>query len=163
MRVGITDPGSVNLGISDAEGLPLGAFVYSNAFDVISRAFDICRDGQLGPSLAIYEPGFLRTTLAWWRVGRLPLGAMIKLYFSTERGYLGAPFGLPPTERALDAYLELLNGCDIPWAVSIVGGDLCADRVAELALERGGHLHVGLEFYGDRTPTNVELITEAWR
>jgi hypothetical protein len=47
---------------------------------------------------------------------------------------------------------------------SLPAGDLCADRVAELALERGGHLHVGLEFYGgDRTPTNVELITEAWR
>ena len=27
---------------------------------------------------------------------------------------------------------------------------------------RGGHLHVGLEFYaGDRTPTDVELIAEA--
>jgi uncharacterized protein (DUF849 family) len=29
-------------------------------------------------------------------------------------------------------------------------------------LDAGGHLHVGLEFYaGDRTPTNVELVTEA--
>jgi len=28
---------------------------------------------------------------------------MIKLYFSTERGYLGAPFGLPPTQRAFEA------------------------------------------------------------
>lgn len=162
MRIGITDPGSVNLGIRDADGLPSGGFVYHNSFDAIGRAFDICRAGQLGPSLAIYEPGFLRAALAWWHVGRLPAGAMIKLYFSTERGYLGAPFGLPPTERALDAYLEILDGCDIPWAVSIVGGDLCADRLAGLALQRGGHLHVGLEFYrGDRVPTNVELVTEA--
>jgi 3-keto-5-aminohexanoate cleavage enzyme len=136
--------------------------VYSNSFDSIRRAFDICREAKLGPSLAIYEPGFLRATLAWWRAGRLPQGAMIKLYFSTERGYLGAPFGLPPTERALDAYLELLDGCDIPWAASVVGGDLCASPIAKLALERGGHLHVGLEFYGgDRTPTNLELVTEA--
>ncbi|OBK57618.1 hypothetical protein A5656_17520 [Mycobacterium gordonae] len=89
---------------------------------------------------------------------------MIKLYFSTESGYLGAPFGLPPTERALDAYLEILDGCDIPWAVSVVGGDLCASPMARLALERGGHLHLGLEFYrGDRTPTNVGLVTEAVR
>ncbi|OBG87933.1 hypothetical protein A5698_25425 [Mycobacterium sp. E136] len=162
MRIGITDPGSVNLGGRDADGLPSGDFVYRNSFAVIGRAFDICRDGRLGPSLAIYEPGFLRATLAWWRAGRLPTGAMIKLYFSTERGYLGAPFGLPPTERALDTYLELLDGCDIPWAVSLVGGDLCTDRLAELALERGGNLHVGLEFYGgDRTPTNVDLVSEA--
>jgi uncharacterized protein (DUF849 family) len=162
VRVGLTDPGSVNLGIRDADGMPRGNFVYANSFDVIGRAFDICRAGKLGPSLAIYEPGFLRATLAWWRAGRLPAGAMIKLYFSTERGYLGAPFGLPPTERALDAYLEIMQGCDIPWAVSIVGGDLCADPLAELALERGGNLHVGLEFHGgERVPTNVELVSEA--
>jgi len=87
---------------------------------------------------------------------------MIKLYFSTERGYLGAPFGLPPTQRAFEAYMELLDGCDVPWAVSLVGGDLCASDLAMLALERGGHLHVGLEFYGgDRAPTNVELVSEA--
>jgi uncharacterized protein (DUF849 family) len=162
MRVGITDPGSVNLGVRNADGLPSGGFVYRNSFDVIGRAFDICREGRLGPSLAIYEPGFLRATLAWWRAGRLPAGAMIKLYFSTESGYLGAPFGLPPTECALDAYLELLDGCDIPWAVSVVGGDLCAHPLAGLAVERGGNLHVGLEFYrGDRTPTNAELVAEA--
>lgn len=87
---------------------------------------------------------------------------MIKLYFSTERGYLGAPFGLPPTIAALDAYLEMLDGCDLPWAVSVVGGDVIASDVAQAALERGGHLHVGIEFYGgDRTPTNVELVAEA--
>ncbi len=162
MRVGLTDPGSVNLGSTDADGIPAGTLVYSNSFQTISRAFDICREAKLGPSLAIYEPGFLRATLAWWRAGQLPRGAMIKLYFSTDQGYLGAPFGLPPTERALDAYLELLDGCDIPWAVSVVGGDLCANNVAKLALERGGHLHLGLEFYrGERTPTNVELVTGA--
>lgn len=161
MRVGLTDPGSVNLGGVD-DGIPTGDLVYRNSFETIGRAFDICREAKLGPSLAIYEPGFLRAALAWWRAGRLPQGAMVKLYFSTEQGYLGAPFGLPPTERALDAYLEMLDGCDLPWAVSIVGGDLCAHPIAERALARGGHLHLGLEFYrGDRMPTNVELVSEA--
>ena len=162
LRIGVADPGSVNLGGTDADGVPSGGFVYANSFDSIARAFEICRDEQLGPSLAIYEPGFLRTTLAWWRAGRLPRGAMIKLYFSTERGYLGAPFGLPPTIGALDTYLALLEGCDLPWAVSVVGGDVIASDIARPALQRGGHLHLGLEFYGgDRTPTNVELVSEA--
>ncbi|MCU1366314.1 MAG: hypothetical protein JWN39_1953 [Ilumatobacteraceae bacterium] len=162
LRVGIADPGSVNLGGVDDTGAPRGAFVYANSFDTIAHAFALCREHQLGPSLAIYEPGFLRTTLSFQRAGLLPQGSMVKLYFSTEQGYMGAPFGLPPTVKALDAYLEMLGDEPLPWAVSVVGGDVCATEVARVALERGGHLHLGLEFYGgDRTPTNVELVTEA--
>ena len=164
LRVGLMDPGSVNLGRADADGVPVGGIVYANSYETIARAFDICREQRLGPSLAIYEPGFLRTALAYWRAGRLPQGAMVKFYFSSEHGLTGAPFGLPPTEKALDAYLELLEGTDLPWAVSAVGGDVTASDIAALALERGGHLHLGLEFYGgDRTPTNLELVTEAVR
>jgi uncharacterized protein (DUF849 family) len=160
--VGIVDPGSVNLGGVDAQGVPAGGIVYGNSYDTIARAFEICAAHRLGPSMAIYEPGFLQTAVAWWRAGRMPAGAMVKLYFSSERGYMGAPFGLPPTTTALDAYLEVLGDCDLPWAVSLVGGDLIASDLAHVALERGSHLHVGLEFYGgERQPTNVELVEEA--
>src|SRR5579871_4522715 len=164
LRLGLMDPGSVNLGRADADGVPSGGIVYANSYETIARAFDICRSQRLGPSLAIYEPGFLRTALAYWRAGRLPQGAMVKFYFSTEHGLTGAPFGLPPTAKALDAYLELMEGVDLPWAVSAVGGDVSESEVGALALERGGHLHLGLEFYGGpRTPTNVELVSEAAR
>jgi uncharacterized protein (DUF849 family) len=164
LRVGLVDPGSVNLGGVDAAGIPQGRLVYANSFEAIGRAFDICREVRIGPSMAIYEPGFLRAALAWWRAGRLPQGAMIKLYLSTDRGYLGAPFGLPATRSALNAYLEMLEGCDIPWAVSVVGGDLVSTDVARAALEAGGHLHLGLEFFaGSRTPSNPELVNEAVR
>jgi len=162
LRVGLTDPGSVNLGGADAEGVPRGGIVYANSFDTIGRAFEIHHEYRLGPSLAIYEPGFLRTALAWWQAGKLPAGAMLKLYFSSDQGLMGAPFGLPPTAAALGAYLELLEGCDLPWAVSVAGGDVTASEVAPLALRAGGHLHLGLEFYGgDGTPTNTELVTRA--
>jgi 3-keto-5-aminohexanoate cleavage enzyme len=86
----------------------------------------------------------------------------VKLYFSTEQGLTGTPFGLPPTRAALEAYLELLGDCPVPWAVSVAGGDLAATEIASLALERGGHLHVGLEFFGgDRAPANADLVHEA--
>ena len=162
LRIGIVDPGSVNLGSTDEEGVPTGGFVYTNSFDAVGRAFDICRDHGLGPSLAIYEPGFLRAALAWWRAGRLPAGTMVKLYFSTERGLFGAPFGLPPTFTALEAYLELLAPTPLPWAVSVVGGDVTKSDLAAAALEHGGHLHLGLEFYGGAgQPSNAELVDDA--
>lgn len=160
-RLGLVDPGSVNLGRS-VDGIPVGGFVYANSFDSMGHAFDLCREHGLGPSLAIYEPGFLRAALAWWRAGQLPRGAMFKLYFSTEEGLTGAPFGLPPTEASLAAYLAMLDGCDVPWAVSLAGGDVVASEIAPIALEAGGHLHVGLEFFGgDRQPTNRQLVDEA--
>lgn len=162
LRIGLLDPGSVNLGRLGDDGLPTSSFVYANSFDRIGEVFAMHTELGLGPSLAIYEPGFLRTTLAWWRAGKLPAGTMIKLYLAEDRGLMGGPFGLPVTATGLEAYLEILGDCDVPWAVSAVGGDLGRTSVARLALERGGHLHLGLEFYGgDRTPTNVELIEEA--
>ncbi len=168
LRISILDPGSVNLGGVDADGIPGGAldFVYANDFALIRHAVEICERHRLGPSIACFEPGFVRTVLAYHRAGRLPAGAFVKLYFGGDFDYLGgqaggASFGLPATARALDAYLEMLEGTDLPWAVAVVGGDVVATGMAERALERGGHVRVGLEDYaGPRTPTNAELVAE---
>ncbi len=162
LRVSLCDPGSLNLGGVDADGAPVGSFVYTNSFDAIGVQMEQASRDRVGPSLAIYEPGFLRCALAWWRAGRLPRGSMLKFYLSTEQGYMGAPFGLPATPAGLDAYLDLLGDCPVPWAVSVVGGDVVGSGLAQLAIERGGHVHLGLEFHaGDRTPTNAELVSEA--
>ncbi len=165
LRIGVVDPGSTNLGWPGADGLPQGV-VYSNDYDHIRAGFELCERLRLGPSLAIYEPGFLRTTQSWITAGRMPQGAMVKLYFGGPYGMFGkspgCSFGLPPTLAALDAYLELVAGTGLPWSVSVWGGDLMDTPVARAAVERGGHLHVGLEEHsGDTTPTNVDLVRAA--
>ena len=162
MKVSLCDPGSTNLGGVDPDGLPVAGIVYANSYDSIRFQMDQATADRVGPSLAIYEPGFLRTAIMYWRAGRLPKGTMIKLYLSTEQGYMGAPFGLPASRSGLEAYLEILGDCPVPWAVSVVGGDVVASGLAQHAIERGGHVHLGLEFFaGDRTPTNAQLVTEA--
>jgi uncharacterized protein (DUF849 family) len=169
MRMGVLDPGSVNLGAAGDDGLPGPVeFVYVNSYGDIRYVAELLGRHLLGPSISIFEPGFLRTALAYHRAGRLPPGAFVKLYFGGSHGYLGgAPgvtFGLPPTPAALAAYLEMLEGCDLPWAVAVVGGDVVASGLARLALERGGHVRVGLEDHaGPRTRTNAELVDEAVR
>jgi uncharacterized protein (DUF849 family) len=166
-RMGVLDPGSVNLGGTDADGLPGGfEIVYQNTFADVRFTTSLLARLRLGPSVSIFEPGFLRTTLAYHRAGKLPAGAFVKFYFGGDAGYLGgagggATFGLPPTARALEAYLEMLEGCDLPWAVAVIGGDVAGSGLARLALERGGHVRVGLEDYaGPRTPANAELVAE---
>ncbi|MEZ4216481.1 MAG: 3-keto-5-aminohexanoate cleavage protein [Myxococcota bacterium] len=166
LRLGLFDPGSTNIGLPGPDGVPVGG-VYANPYDAIRYAMEFHAARGLGPQLAIYEPGFLQTTLAYHRLGRLPRGAMAKLYFGGPCGLAsrtpGVTFGLPPTRHALLAYLDMLEGTRIPWSVSVWGGDLMQTEVARLALERGGHLHVGLEEHLDpaRTPTNEELVREA--
>lgn len=166
LRFAVVDPGSTNLGSPDAEGLPAG-FIYANSYADIRYSFELCARLRLAPSLAIYEPGFLQTVLAYHRAGRLPRGAMVKLYFGGPYGLIatrpGCTFGLPPTRNALLAYLDMLEGTGLPWSVSVWGGDLMTTPIAELALEKGGHLHVGIEeFYSaERSPSNLELVREA--
>jgi uncharacterized protein (DUF849 family) len=164
--MGVVDPGSTNLGFYGEDGYPAGGG-YVNAYDDIRFAFDTCRRLDMGPSIAIYEPGFLQTVLAYHHSGLLPEGSMVKLYFGGEWGMRavsrGVTFGLPPTKHALLAYLDMIGDTGLPWSVSVWGGDVMQTPVAELALEHGGHLHIGLEehFDPDRKPTNLELLDEA--
>ncbi len=166
MPMASIDPGCTNIGKPDENGLPVGT-AYVNDYAMIRAAFITCDKLGVAPSLAIYEPGFLRTVLAYHRAGRLPRGSFVKLYFGGDWGLYasgrGVTFGLPPTRTALLAYLEMLEGSELPWSVSVWGGDLFATPVAQLALELGGHLHVGLEEFCDpqRSPANLELVQQA--
>lgn len=148
IRAAVVDTGSVNLGEMGRDGrADRFDFVYANGPRDVAFMFETCRRLGLGPSVACFEPGFLRTVVAYARAGRLPAGTLVKLYF-TERGYFagGAPlFGVPPIEEALALYLALLEGLELPWAVAVIGGSLLDSPLAEAALARGGHLRVGLE------------------
>ncbi len=154
LRLGVIDPGSVNLGAS---------FAYVNAGSDIEYQWQLCDTFGLVPGMSIFEPGFLRAALAYWRAGKLPPGTMLRFYFGGREAEAdgGFTFGLAPTERALDAYLELLGECPLPWSVTVVGGDLFATDLPELALERGGHLRVGLEDHRGRSASNQELVAQA--
>jgi uncharacterized protein (DUF849 family) len=155
-RIGLIDPGSVNVGANGADGLPTGGGTYINTFADARHMFDTCNEHKLSPSVSIFEPGFLRVALAYHRAGQMPKGALIKLYFGANN------WGLPPTPASLDAYLAMLEGTGLSWSVATLGGDLLALPLAEYALERGGHIRVGLEDYGGSgEPTNLELLERA--
>jgi uncharacterized protein (DUF849 family) len=152
----LVDPGSVNLGLTSDGGIApgSGAGPYANPLSDIGYMFARCAVLGAAPSISVFEPGFLRTTLTWQRRGRLPAGAMVKLYFGGE-----LEFGLPPTAVGLEAYLELLEPSGLPWSVAVLGGDVVGCGLAELAIRRGGHVRVGLEDWaGAGEPSNLDLL-----
>src|SRR5262245_2233215 len=93
LRFAVVDPGSTNLGMPDADGLPQG-MIYANSYADIRYSFELCARLRLAPSLAIYEPGFLQTVLAYHRAGRLPQGAMVKFYFGGAYGLMATKPGV---------------------------------------------------------------------
>ncbi|HEY6761197.1 MAG TPA: 3-keto-5-aminohexanoate cleavage protein [Baekduia sp.] len=157
IRLAVFDPGAVALGRAGPDGIPGGGLVYGNSPADLAHIAARCAALGLGPSVAIFEPGFLRTLLAYHRAGRLPPGAFVKLYF----GAPSRPFGLPPTPASLDVYLELMGdaAAELSWGVAVLGGDVVASGLAEAAIRRGGHVRVGLEDHaGPGAPGNAEQV-----
>ncbi len=157
LRMPLLDPGTTNFDGLDPDGVPGdGELVYSTTFKDVRWMMDYCRRRRLSPSVSIFEPGWLRLALAYHERGELPRGTVIKLYFGAGRML----FGLPLTEASFDAYLAMLEGTGLPWLVAVLGGDV-TDGMAQIAIERGGHVRVGLEDYdGPRKPRNEELVHE---
>jgi len=168
-RLGPLDPGSVNFSGNGVgpNGLPgPKSTVYSHSYADCEHILGVLERERLAASISVFDASFLRATLAFKAAGRLPHGALVKLYFGGEYGLFdGTPgaltFGFRPTVKALEAYLEMLEGSGLVWLVNVYGGDVTASGMARLALERGGHVRVGLEdFAGERTPSNLELVEE---
>jgi uncharacterized protein (DUF849 family) len=168
IKMSVLDPGSVNIANSGDNGMP-GSFraVYAVPFEEIEYLLGIMSRHRLGPSIAIYDPSYLQTTLAYHKAGRLPPGAFVKIYFAGDYNFLDFVkggfkfFSLNPTRKAFDAYVEMMEGSGLPWSVAIPGGDVTASGLARMAIEQGGHVRVGLEDHAaDSKPTNAELVAE---
>jgi uncharacterized protein (DUF849 family) len=131
---------------------------FGNSAAEVDWIFGWCREVDVPVHVSIFEPGFLRLTLAHHRAGSLPRRTKIQLYF----GGPVALFGLPPTQSSLDAYAAMLADAGLPWMVGVLWGDVLGSGLAEAALRSGGHVRVGLEDYaGPEQPTNEDLVTRA--
>jgi uncharacterized protein (DUF849 family) len=159
LRMGLVDPGSVNLGTFEADGAPdASELIYQNSNADIRYMVDTSNALGVPMSFSIFDGSFMRTAVAYANSGRVKQGGMIKLYFGSSF----APFGLPATEAALGAYLDILGACTLPWSVAVLGGDVLETDMVRVALEHGGHLRIGLEDYaGPEQPTNLALIERA--
>ena len=168
IKTGFVDPGSTNLGVLDADGVPAPTeFIYAHSYADVRWWFEECERLRLAPNLSIFEPGFLQAALAYERAGRLPAGTYARFYFGGGEYLTARPglfsFGMPPLLPCLEAYLAMLDHSqsNLPWFVAVLAGDVVASGLARQALERGGHVRVGLEdAAGARDCSNADLVDE---
>jgi uncharacterized protein (DUF849 family) len=95
---------------------------------------------RITPSYAIYEPGFMRLGAALHKAYPGAPTPMYRLMFSDH-----IAFGFPPVDWALEVYLKLLaqEAPTAPWMVAGLGVQI--EPLIDLAVQRGGHVRVGLE------------------
>ncbi len=155
----VVDPRSVNFSTYTGIAQDDPGFVYQNPEEHVRTGLKIASRHGTHPSYAIYEAGFIRAGAAL--ADRFPgIGQPIyRFMFSDE-----FTFSYPPEEYALDSYLQLLDAeaPDAPWMVA--GLDVDITPLIEPAVERGGHVRVGLEDapHGSNK-TNLEWVTHARR
>jgi uncharacterized protein (DUF849 family) len=150
LRMLSLDPGLTVFARMDAHGLPSDSITGGTTYADTNRLVEFANWVGVPISLGVYEPGNLRWIHAYAAAGKFPPGTIIKLYFGGEymmgwHKQLGVTFGLRPTKAALDMYLSMMEGINLPWIVSVQGGALLDTPIARYALERGGHLRVGVE------------------
>jgi uncharacterized protein (DUF849 family) len=155
----------MNMPLSGGNPTSARMLSYTNPYPQIVSLLELFGRLGMGASMGIYEPGFLRAAVAFHKAGMLPPGSIAKLYFFGGANYFdGTPcigFGLDPSLSALEAYIEIIGDSGLPWAVAVIGGCVLTTGMARWALERGGHIRLGLEDYaGPLTPSNVELLKE---
>lgn len=149
----VCDPGSCNFARFDEVGDAGSGFVYQNPMADIREGLRISREHRLHPGYAIYEPGFTRLGAALAEAAPGLPQPIYRFMFSDEFAW-----GFPTKPEYLDTHLRLLAECapGAPWMVAGLGVDI--RPLIGAAVERGGHVRVGLE----DAPWRTELGNRAW-
>ena len=158
--LGACDMGSLNVVRWDFDKQDFGRTVlYQNTLETCREALALMRRLGLEQStLQIFEPTHRRMTLKFAELGLVPSPLLLKFYLGGPE----QPFGLPPTPKSLESYLEILGDVPAVWFGCCVGGDVTP--LMPHIVQMGGHIRVGLEDYHyrhDGQLTNVQMVEHA--
>jgi 3-keto-5-aminohexanoate cleavage enzyme len=158
--LGAGDMGSVNLVAYDpgSKRVHNEDFVYCNSYETIRYFLTKSRELGLRPTLQIFDPSFLRAALVFLDQGVLTEPLLLKFYLGGPE----LPFGLPPTIKSLEAYLEMIKDVRANWFAATLGGDNLP--LVPVIVSLGGHVRVGLEDYQyarDGQLTNSQITERA--
>ena len=158
--LGACDMGSLNILRWDVKN---GTFarnaLYVNTVDTCREVVLLMRElGLRRQSLQIFDPTQLRMTLKFLELGYLDAPLLLKFYLGGPE----QPFGMPPTAKSLEAYLEILGDTPAVWFAACLGGDILP--LAPYVVGLGGHIRLGLEdfhYAEDGQLTNAQMVERA--
>jgi 3-keto-5-aminohexanoate cleavage enzyme len=91
--------------------------------------------------MQIFDASGIRAALVFLDQGILTEPLLFKFYFGGPE----LPFGLPPSLKSLEAYIDMLKGVRANWFAATLGGDNLP--LVPLIVSLGGHVRIGLEDY----------------
>jgi 3-keto-5-aminohexanoate cleavage enzyme len=158
--LGAGDMGSVNLVSYNRQSKKIQDenFIYCNSYATIRYFLENSRELGLRPTLQIFDASFLRAALVFLEQGVLTEPLLLKFYLGGPE----LPFGLPPTLKSLEAYLDMLKGVRVNWFGATLGGDNLP--LVPVIVSLGGHVRIGLEDYQyarEGQLTNPQIVGRA--
>jgi 3-keto-5-aminohexanoate cleavage enzyme len=158
--LGAGDMGSVNLVSYNPQSKKIQDenFIYCNSYTTIRYFLENSRELGLRPTLQIFDASFLRAALVFLEQGVLTEPLLLKFYLGGPE----LPFGLPPTLKSLEAYLDMLKGVRANWFGATLGGDNLP--LVPVIVSLGGHVRIGLEDYQyarEGQLTNPQIVERA--
>jgi uncharacterized protein (DUF849 family) len=157
LRSATIDPGAMIFSFFDPESRTIrGDGVFAVTHADLEYFLRLAADKGIQYSVVVREPGHVRITVAAHRMGWMTGTVLFKLNLADD-----ALWGLPPSEAAVDTYLGIVPD-DVPYTYMAYTYGPSHWAMAQLAIDRGAHVRVGL---GDNPVeadgaqlTNAELV-----
>lgn len=152
-EMGTIDLGAVNMASYDQVARRSGPeYVYNNLHSDVVQFLELAKEIGIIYNLGIREPGHLRHALAYHQMGLVREPLILKFFFTDNH-----PYGLPPTVRGLQAYLDMIpEGVPHVWFIQSYGPSHV--MMESLAIAMGGHVRTGI---GDNPRLDGRQMTSA--
>jgi 3-keto-5-aminohexanoate cleavage enzyme len=139
LNMATIDPGAVNMApFDESQNSFLGDWTFNVSHAEAQYAIGLAREYQFPFSVVVREPGHIRHTLAYYRMGLIRPPLFFKICLSDD-----TPWGMPPSASAIDAYLSVIPQ-DVPyiWMAYTYGKSHWSMNLHAIA--SGGHVRTGL-------------------
>jgi 3-keto-5-aminohexanoate cleavage enzyme len=117
--------------------------VYVNTTRTLKQFAETLARLGIKPYLQIWNVPMLRWVTAFVMAGFVQPPLFVNFTMSSDRAFLAVH---PGTAKGLNAYLDFLpDSVPIEWGATLAGDDIAG--LAEMIIDRGGHISVGLGDY----------------